>query len=209
MCLKSNETGAVKFFINNWTTNIIPFKYVHLGSHTPLKTLLLLPVAVLEVFMWKCSQLLCYNLSDVSTAPKWQPLRWNLSFGRWKKSQGLRSGEYGRCRTTGISFLVKNLFMEIAVWQGALSWCSIQVSTISGWNDEPFFWVVQGPHDSTDHSDVKCWSDLMRALTLVTFSSIFDVQGVPEQGSSSTLSRPSKNALCHLKTCALDTACSP
>jgi hypothetical protein len=56
---------------------------------------------------------------------------------------------------------------------------------------------------------VKCWSDLMTALTLVTFSSIFDVQGVPKQGSSSTLSWPSKNALCHLKTYALDMACSP
>jgi len=56
---------------------------------------------------------------------------------------------------------------------------------------------------------VKRRSDLTRSLTLVTFSSVFDVQGLPERGSSSTHSRPSKNALCHLKTRVLDRACSP
>jgi len=56
---------------------------------------------------------------------------------------------------------------------------------------------------------VKRRSYLTRALTLVTFSSVFDVQGLPERRSSSTLPRPSKNALCHLKTCVLDRACSP
>jgi hypothetical protein len=34
--------------------NIIPFKVVPLGSHTQPETLFPLPVAVLEVFMWKC-----------------------------------------------------------------------------------------------------------------------------------------------------------
>jgi len=56
---------------------------------------------------------------------------------------------------------------------------------------------------------VKRRSDLTRSLTLVTFSSVFDVQGLPQRRSSSTLSWPSKNALCHLKTRVLDTACSP
>jgi len=56
---------------------------------------------------------------------------------------------------------------------------------------------------------VKRRSDLMTALILVTFSSVFDVHGLPERGLSSTISQPSKNALCHLKMCALDTACSP
>jgi hypothetical protein len=35
------------------------------------------------------------------------------------------------------------------------------------------------------------------------FLSAFDVQGLPEQGLSSTLSWPSKNALCHLKNVPL------
>ena len=56
---------------------------------------------------------------------------------------------------------------------------------------------------------VKRRSDLTRVLTLVTFSSVFDVQGLPERNSSSTLSRPSKIALRHLKIYALYTACSP
>ena len=61
---------------------------------------------------------------------------------------------------------------------------------------------------TNDHS-VKCRSNLMTAPTLVTFSSVFDLEGLPERGSSSILSRPPKNALCHLKTRALDNACSP
>ena len=56
---------------------------------------------------------------------------------------------------------------------------------------------------------VKRRSDLTRSITLVTFSSVFDVQGLPQRGSSSTFSRPSKNPLCHLKICVLDRACSP
>ena len=36
-----------------------------------------------------------------------------------------------------------------------------------------------------------------RSLTLVTSSSVFYVQGLPERGSSCTLSRPSTNVLCH------------
>jgi len=61
--------------------------------------------------------------------------------------------------------------------------------------------AIQIQH-TTDHSDCQ-------SLTLVTFSSVFDVQDLPERGSSSTPSRPSKNAFCHLKTCVLDTASSP
>jgi hypothetical protein len=44
---------------------------------------------------------------------------------------------------------------------------------------------------------------------LVIFLSALDVHGLPEWDLSSTLSRLSKNALCHLKTCALDRPCSP
>ena len=36
-----------------------------MGSHTQPETLLPLPVAVLEVFMCKCPQLLCHDLLDV------------------------------------------------------------------------------------------------------------------------------------------------
>ena len=52
-------------------------------------------------------------------------------------------------------------------------------------------------------------SDLTRNLTLSTLLSVFEVEGLPAQGSSSTYSRPSEKDLCHLNTCALDQECSP
>ena len=66
--------------------------------------------------------------------------------------------------------------------------------------------VIQIQH-TTDRSFWLSNVDL-RAFILVTFLFVFYVQGVPEQGSSSTLSWPSKIALCHLKICTLYTACS-
>jgi hypothetical protein len=68
-------------------------------------------------------------------------------------------------------------------------------------------WVIQ--IQLTTNYSVKRRSDLMRAHTLVTFSSVFEVQGLTEQDSSSIHLWPSKNALCHLKTCAVNRACSP
>jgi len=69
--LKSNETGAIKFLLTTeLQINIIPFKVVLLGSHIPPQTLLLLPVAVLEVFMWKCHQQLCHYLLGVVHSSK-------------------------------------------------------------------------------------------------------------------------------------------
>ena len=52
-------------------------------------------------------------------------------------------------------------------------------------------------------------SDLKRDHTLSTLSSVFEVEGLPTRGSSSTCSRPSKKDLCRLNTCALDRECSP
>ena len=134
VCLKSNESGAIKFFINNWIANQhYPFKVVPLGSHTPPEMLPPLPVAVLEVFTWKCPQLVCHDVLDVVHNSKVMTFEVEFEFREMKKSHGPRSGEYGGCRTTGIPFLVRNSFMEVAVWQTVLLWCSIQVSTESGW----------------------------------------------------------------------------
>ena len=94
--------------------NIIPFKVVPLGSHTPLP----LPVAVLEVFVWKCPQLVCHGLLDVVHSSKWRTLMWNLSFGKRKKSHGLRSGEYGGCGTPWNTLFGQKFFYGVAVWQG-------------------------------------------------------------------------------------------
>jgi len=61
--------------------NTIPFKVVPLESHTPPEMLVPLLLAVLEVFMWKCPQLVCHNILMSSTAPKSRLLRLNFSFG--------------------------------------------------------------------------------------------------------------------------------
>src|SRR5215510_9563888 len=62
VCLKSNVTGAITFLLTTeLKINIIPFKVVPLGIHTQPETLFPLPVAVLEEFMWKCPQLVCYD----------------------------------------------------------------------------------------------------------------------------------------------------
>jgi hypothetical protein len=52
-------------------------------------------------------------------------------------------------------------------------------------------------------------SDLTRDFTLSTLSSVSEVEGLSAPGSFSTCSQPSKKDLCHLKTCALDSECSP
>ena len=52
-------------------------------------------------------------------------------------------------------------------------------------------------------------SDRTRARTFSTLLYVFEVEGLPERGSSLMDSRPSENALYHLNTCDLDKACSP
>ena len=142
MCLKSNGTGAIKFLLTTEIQiNIIPLKVVLLGRYTPPETLLTLPVALLEVFLWKCPQLVCHDLLDVVHSSQNDHLWGGIWFREKKKSYGLRTGEYGGFGNIGILFLVeKNSFAEMVVWQEALSWYSIQVHAISGrtwWT--PFF----------------------------------------------------------------------
>ena len=59
--------------------NIIPFKVVPLGSHRPPNTLLPLPVAVLQVFMWKCPRPVCHDILDIVRSSKMATLRWSLA----------------------------------------------------------------------------------------------------------------------------------
>jgi hypothetical protein len=63
----------------------MPFKVIPLGSHTPLEKLLPLSVAVLEVFMWKCPQLLCHNLLDVVHSSKITTIDVEFEFGEKKE----------------------------------------------------------------------------------------------------------------------------
>ena len=52
-------------------------------------------------------------------------------------------------------------------------------------------------------------SDRTRARTFSTLLSVFEVEGLPEWDSFLMDSRPTENALYHLKTCDLEKACSP
>ena len=52
-------------------------------------------------------------------------------------------------------------------------------------------------------------SDRTRARTISTLLSVFEIEGLSERGSFLMDSRPSENALYHLKTSDPDKACSP
>jgi len=307
-------------------------------SHTPPETSLPLPVALLEVFMWKCPQLVCHDLLDVVHSSKmttievefefwekkevtrtqirwvwWLWNHWSTFFGQkfvhgdgsvtgsivvmqhpkvrnlWPDTMNpfsesfkeLKIVLFVNCLSLSHEFLMNNALTieknklswlwffscSFLLSLGAVScmcvtssfvvWCQdrIRKSTfhvmtcfkqflsfsmrsrrtrhtflrfsfcslvrIFGTNLAQIFcmlsykvkisWTVWQLKFNTQLIilTVKRRSDLTRSLILVIFSSVFDVQGLPERGSSSTHSRPSKNALCHLKTCVLDTACSP
>jgi hypothetical protein len=86
VCLKSNVTGAIKFLLTaQLKINIIPFKVVPLGSHTPPEKLFPLLVAVLEVFMWKCP----HNLLDVVHSSKMTTFE--VEFVFWEKEEITRA----------------------------------------------------------------------------------------------------------------------
>ena len=81
VCLKSNETGAVKFFVTTaLQSTIITSKVVPLGSHTLLEMLLPLLVAMLEIFMWKCPQLVCHDLLHVVRSSKMTTFEMEFEF---------------------------------------------------------------------------------------------------------------------------------
>ena len=113
-CLKSNETGAIKFLLTTeLQINIIPFKVIPLGNHTLPETLLPLPAAVLEVFVRKCSQLVCHDLLDAVHSSKMTTFEVEFKFR--EKSHGLKIRRVWGCGTTGLPILVKSSFMEMAV----------------------------------------------------------------------------------------------
>jgi len=87
VCLKSNETGAINFFINNRTTN----------EHNPLQSSSLgkphrrRRCSYSRQQRWKssCGSAVSWSVTTfwvLSTVPKWRPLMWNLSFRKRKKS---------------------------------------------------------------------------------------------------------------------------
>ena len=65
------------------------------------------------------------------------------------------------------------------------------------------------PNSSAINRTLKRRSLSRTAFTRTTFFSVLEVEGRPARCSSSTLSLPSLNALCHLRTWAEDKTASP
>ena len=94
------------------------------------------------------------------------------------------------CSTTRIFFLSKSCSQSLVLrnWFCA-NFVHIQVLVKMSWT---VWWFRFNYHQSFKHQ-----SDLIRILS----SSVCEVISELELGSSSTVFQPSKNALCHLKTC--------
>jgi hypothetical protein len=94
--------------------NIIPFKVVPLGSHTQPETFPL-PVAVLEDFMWKCTQPVCHDLMGV--VDSFKITKFEVEFELREKGEVTRTQirRIWGCETTKIHFSVKNSFTELTV----------------------------------------------------------------------------------------------
>ena len=151
MCLKSNETGAINFFLlkSEPQINIVPFKVVPFGSRTVPEKLLPLPVAVLEVFLWKCPQLVCHDLLDVVHISKMTDFEVKFEF---REEEEVTRNQMRRVR--GLWPHWNTLFgqkIRSRRWQ-----CERKVrdtaskcpQSLAG-HDETFLWVLQGPHDIT------------------------------------------------------------
>jgi hypothetical protein len=80
-CLKSDATVALNFLLTTeLKINMISFKVVPLGNHTPPEMLFPLLVAVLEFFMWKYPQLVCHNILDVVHISKMTTIQVEFEF---------------------------------------------------------------------------------------------------------------------------------
>jgi hypothetical protein len=158
-----------------------------------------LPVAVLEVFMRLCPQLVCHDLSDVVHSSKITTFEVEFVFWEkkevtrtqirrvWSKSRSRRwQCERARSRDTESKcthdqFLGHNVVDGLAIQiQLTADHCDRQMSI------RP----AESPHFGRIFFRFWCASS---SRTRFVFHNLTAIQ----------------NALCNLKTCALDTACSP
>ena len=101
----------------------------------------------------------------------------------------------------------------MALWAGALSWCSIQTLFFQRFGR--FFYKVCRtaslfiPTMSAIILTLRCLPLRTISLIFQIFWSVFEVEGWPRCKSSSTSSRPSLNLLCHWNTREHDIKISP
>ena len=125
------------------------------------------------------------------------PQSGNLSFGKRKKSDGAISGNYGGCSMIFVEFLA---FKRLSFWRKFMSFRTSRAATrfmpkqsfkmvrIDSWNTESSAAI------SLKH---KWRFSVTISFNLTMLTSVEDVDGWPDQGKSSTTSRPFLNALYH------------
>ena len=109
--------------------------------------LLPLPVAVLEVFMWKCPQLVCHDLSDVVHSSKMTTFEVEFEFREKEKLHGLRSSEYGGLRNHWNTLFSKKNFVH---GDGSLTGSLVVMQHPSVCN----FWLDTMKHFSESFKDL-------------------------------------------------------
>ena len=140
-----------------------------------------------------------------STVPKWCPLRWGLSLGN-KKNRTKPSQGY----TVGGKALWYYFEPKIPTHQtnssGPVShkFFSCRSSVMIRWTS-----VFGSPTSSAINRTFKRQSLSRTTFTRATLFSVLEVEGHPARCSSSTLSLPSLNGMCHLKTWDEDKTASP
>ena len=141
-----------------------------------------------------------------STVPKWCPLRWVLNFGNKKKSHAAKSGLYGGWGSVVVLFWAKNSHTSDKFFGTSFAQIFLmrRSSAMIRWTS-----VFGSPTSFAINRTFKRQSLSRTAFTRATLFSVLEVEGRPARCSSSTLSLPSLNALCHLKTWDEDKTASP
>ena len=128
-----------------------------------------------------------------------RPFMGLFNFGKRKKSQGAKSGEYGGWGMMIVLFLAKKLLTSNDVLERSFGTNFADTRVI------PKTSVKIDWHEPNDMLRSSAISLIVIrrffntiSFTSWTFSSVFDVLGRPERGSSLTFSRPSWNNLYHL-----------
>lgn len=114
-------------FFHSVCSNKITNQHCNLKSHTVLKLL----ITVLELEYWNNSDLVGYSRFYSFQCPK-MSIEQIFQFREAEKSQRLNSGELIDWWATGMFLLAKKWFLEIAVWQGVLSWFNTQLFLMYG-----------------------------------------------------------------------------
>ena len=184
----------------------ISFKIGSLWWNTAIPALLPLFIAMEEVFTWDDVQNPRRSCLDVFNRPKMMSFEWVLSLENKKKSHGAKSGLYGGWGSVMILFWAKNSYTSDKFFGTSFAqiFFMSKSSVMIRWNS-----VFGSPMSSAINRTFKRRSLSRTAFTRATLFSVFEDEWRPAHCLFSTLSLPSLNTLCHLKTWDEDKTASP